>query len=139
MKKKLGLALAISLLTTGAFASKARLQALGEDENGSFFVQDVRNIFYSPAQALYYKDGVAFEWGDTSEVSDSNSDPRAEGGILKSYGNMVYGIYFGYEASDGNALRQFAQTGTTEMNNVSFLAAGDAGVQWGAAITYGSF
>ena len=135
MGKKLGLALAISLLTTGAFASKARLQALGEDENGSFIVQDVRNIFYSPAQALYYKDGVAFEWGDTSEISDTNSDPRAEGGILKSYGNMVYGLYFGYEASDGNALRQFAGTGTTEMNNVSFLA----GIQWGAAITYGSF
>lgn len=139
MKKQIGLVLGLAVLSTGALASKARLQALGEDPNGSFMVQDVRNIFYSPAQALYYKDGVTMEWGNTSEISDSTATPRAEGGVLKSHGNMVYGVYLGNETSEGNALRQLAGTGITETNNISFLAAGDAGVQWGAALTYGSF
>ncbi len=139
MKKKIGLALGLAVLSTGALASKARLQALGEDQNGSFIIQDVRNIFYSPAQALYYKDGVTMEWGNTSEIADTTATPRAEGGVLKSQGNMVYGVYLGHETSEGNALRQFAGTGITETNNISVLAAGDAGVQWGAALTYGSF
>lgn len=139
MKNQIVWALSLAILSTGAFASKARLQALGEDQNGSFILQDVRNIFYSPAQALYYKDGVAMEWGDAQSTSDSNSEPRAEGGILKSSGNMVYGVYLGHEASDGNVLRQSAGIGANESNNLSLLVAGDAGIQWGAALTYGSF
>ena len=43
MKKQLTVALGLAVLATPAFATKARLQALGEDVNGSYYVNDNRN------------------------------------------------------------------------------------------------
>lgn len=139
MKKQIGLALGLAVLSSGAIASKARLQALGEDVDGSYFIQDPRNIFYNPARSIYHKDGVILEWGDTAHLDDSAAEPRAEGGVLKSSGNMVYGIYFGNQADNGNGYKGITGTGINEMNTVSASIAGEAGVQWGFAFTYGQF
>jgi len=56
MKKQLTVALGLAVLATPAFASKARLQALGEDVNGSFYVNDLRNVFLNAANVNNYKD-----------------------------------------------------------------------------------
>jgi hypothetical protein len=138
MKKQLIVALGLAVIAAPAFASKARLQALGEDTNGSFYINDNRNIFLNAAHVNNHKDFVTFETG--SETADSLDDsavaPRPEGGVFFGNGNLVYGVQLGNESNTSNALRNFAGV-STEQNNVDLFVAGDAGVKWGANLTYG--
>ena len=138
MKKQIASILGIALLSTSAFASKARLQALGEDTYGSFFIDDARNVTLNPAMLNFHKDFVIMEWGDTSNTLDAAATPKAEGGMFKASGNMVYGLYFGDESNTGNELRSLAMGANAvhESNLTSFYVAGDAGVQWGVKFSY---
>ena len=144
MKKQLVVALGLTVLATPAFASKARLQALGEDTYGSFYVNDNRNVFYNAAQVNNHKDLVTFEFGDTTANNatsgvDSTESPRAEGGVFKSMGNLVYGVYLGSESNTGNGFRAASAVNlaqASEENNIDLFVAGDAGVKWGANLTY---
>ena len=146
MKKQIASILGIALLSTSAFASKARLQALGEDTYGSFFIDDARNVTLNPAMLNFHKDFVTMEWGDTTDTlaasgQDTAATPKAEGGMFKASGNMVYGLYFGDESNTGNALRTAAMGANAvyESNLTSFYVAGDAGVQWGVKFSYHDF
>lgn len=148
MKKQLTVALGLAVLATPVFASKARLQALGEDVNGSFYVNDNRNVFLNSAQVNNYKDMVTFEWGNTANVVDSTgtdaatgTGPRAEGGLFRSHNNMVWGLYLGSESNTSNTFRGAAVGAADagdvdEENNIDLFIAGDAGVKWGANVTY---
>ena len=141
MKKQIAVIAGLAVLSTGALASKARLQALGEDTYGSMFLDDARNVTLNPAHLNFHKDFVTLEWGDTSNGGDTSSAPRAEGGMFKASGNMVYGLYFGDESDTANAIRGAAMTtnAVVESNNTSFYVAGDAGVQWGVKFTHHSY
>lgn len=138
MKKQLIVALGLAVLATPAMASKARLQALGEDTNGSFYINDNRNIFLNAAHVNNHKDFVTFETGNTTAdaTDDSALAPRPEGGVFFGQGNLVYGVQLGNESNTSNILRNFAGV-STEQNNVDLFVAGDAGVKWGANFTYG--
>jgi len=150
MNKIIGTVLGLSLLSSPVFASKARLQALGEDINGSMFLHDSRNVFVNAAELNYHKDFITIEWGQTNNADattstadvDSTTDSRAEGGFFKSFGNMVYGVYLGAESEKSNMLRAASgvvdSTGKPlgEENTIDFFLAGDAGVEWGANVTY---
>lgn len=152
MKKKIAGLLGLALLSTSAFASKARLQALGEDTYGSFFLDDARNVTLNPAMLNFHKDFIILEWGNTatstttfegtdftlSTDQDLAAAPKAEGGMFKAVGNMVYGLYFGDESNTANGLRTLAMGANAvhEQNDVHFYVAGDAGVQWGLKVTY---
>ena len=111
MKKQIALAGCLVFMSGTAFASKARLQALGEDVNGSQFISDNRNVFLNAATLNYQKDLVTMEWGDTSNAGDDSDSPRAEGGFFKASGNMAYGVYLGSESNTANGLRAAAGTG----------------------------
>lgn len=149
MKKQIAVAMGLAVLSTSAFASKARLEALGQDANGSMYLDDARNVFLNPAQLNYHKDFVTLEFGSSEDSNtaaradaDSAANPRAEGGMFKAEGNMVYGLYFGAESNEANSQRFLAMGGTDavyEQNNLDFFIAGDAGVQWGVRLTYGSY
>ena len=137
MKKQLIVALGLAVLATPAFASKARLQALGEDQYGSFYINDNRNIFYNAAQVNNHKDLLTFEWGDTSNTTDSVTTPKAEGGFFKTAGNLVYGAQLGSESNTSNGFRAAAGAGAVdEENNIDLFVGGDAGMKWGANVTY---
>ncbi|MFA7613832.1 MAG: hypothetical protein WCY48_06310, partial [Candidatus Caldatribacteriota bacterium] len=134
MKKQLTVALGLAVLATPAFASKARLLALGEDANGSFFINDNRNIFLNAAEANNHADMVTFEWGEANQ-SDDDTAPNAEGGILYSHKNLVYGLHLGrtmnfqdVAANDGDMY--------SPSNTIDLFVAGDAGFKWGANFTY---
>ncbi len=136
MKKQLAGALVLAVLAPSAFASKARLQALGEDNYGSQFINDNRNIWLNAAQINNHKDLVTYEFG-TENSSDDAATARGEGGVYKSMGNMVYGVHFGGASSTANALRTGAGlTGAAEQNNVDVFVGGDAGLKWGANLGY---
>ncbi len=138
MKKQLTVALGLAVLATPAFASKARLQALGEDTYGSFYINDNRNIFLNAAHVNNHKGLVTFETGSTTADSadDSSNAPRPEGGVFFGQGNMVYGVQLGSESNTSNSLRAVAQA-DTEQNNIDVFVGGDAGMKWGANLTYG--
>ena len=142
MKKQMVLALGLAVISGSALASKARLEALGENGNGSQYLMDSRNIFLNPAQANYFKDMVTFETGDTTNEGDTASAPNAEGGFLRASGNMVYGVFFGHEDTAVQNIRVNAG-GTSasfeDQNTWDLFVAGDAGVQWGANLSYSSF
>lgn len=142
MKRQSMLALGLLVLSSSAFASKARLEALGEDAGGSQFISDFRNVFLNPAHANTHKDFVTVEWGNTENREDKASSPRAEGGVFKSAGSMVTGLYFGNESTTSNNLRSTllgsVDVDIHERNNVDVLVAGDSGLQWGAKLTHSS-
>jgi hypothetical protein len=149
MKKQLTVALGLAVLAAPAFASKARLQALGEDSYGSAYINDNRNIWLNSAQVNNHKDLVTYEFGGNVN-QDSNRTARGEGGVFKTMGNMVYGVQFGGASNTGNGLRAgaglvdvtagangltLAGTGDEE-NNIALFVGGDAGVKWGANLEY---
>lgn len=142
MKALLTLA-ALLFILNNVYASKARLQALGESKDGSQYISDNRNIFLNPAHSNLHRDIVTYEWGNTNNAADSVAAPKSEGGFLKAQNNFVYGLHLGHESSTSTTLRTSAgitdATVSDEVNNVDFFLAGDAGVQWGANITYGNF
>ncbi len=141
MKKQLTVALGLAVLATPAFASKARLQALGEDNYGSQYINDNRNIWLNAAQINNHKDLVTYEFG-TERNADTAATPRGEGGVYKTMGNMVYGVHFGGASSTSNGLRAAAGllNGATpnadEQNNLDVFVGGDAGMKWGANLGY---
>lgn len=138
MRKQLTVALGLAVLATPAFASKARLQALGEDVNGSYYVNDNRNIWLNPAAVNNHKDLATFEFGEQTTTADSTRNPRAEGGVFKTMGSMVYGVQLGAASNTANAFRQAAglNANANEKNNVSLFVGGDAGIKWGAGLDY---
>jgi hypothetical protein len=141
MKKQLVLGMGLAVLATPAFASKARLQALGESTFGSYYINDNRNIFLNAAQVNNHKDLVTFEWGNSSDTAaqDNNAAPKAEGGVFFGNGNMVYGVQLGSESNSSSAFRAWSGINTAyaaENNVLDLFVGGDAGIKWGANLTY---
>lgn len=136
MKKHVIIATGAALLSTSAFATKARMAALGQNEDrGSQYVQDSRNIFRNAAHVNNMNNYVVTEWGSGAD---------AEGGFFRSTGNLSYGLYLGSQRDTG--LRTFDATGATldidspdayqPGNQLDFFLAGDAGFQWGLRLNY---
>lgn len=136
MKRQLTVALGLAVLATPVFASKARLQALGEDAYGSSYINDNRNIWLNAAQINNHKDLVTYEFGG-NVTNDGAADSRGEGGVYKTMGNMVYGVHFGGASNTANLMRAGSGlTGANEDNNVDVFVGGDAGLKWGANLGY---
>ncbi|WP_417335394.1 hypothetical protein [Halobacteriovorax marinus] len=138
MKKQVLIATGLAVLSTSAFASKARLEALGQnDDRGSFYVEDARNIFRNAAKVNTFKNYITTEWGTASNSTlDSAAAPHAEGGFFREMGSFNYGVYMGSQIDAQNDER----TGTyqTHDNGLDLFFGGDMGVQWGARVHYAS-
>ena len=136
MKKQLVLGLGLAIIASPAFASKARLQALGEATDGSFYINDNRNIFLNSAQVNNHKDLVTMEWGTGSGVEGADNAPNAEGGIYKSHNNMTYGLQLG-RGQTFNTLAETVAAGAFDASNaLDLFVGGDAGFKWGANVSY---
>ncbi len=117
MKKLIGTA-AILMLASNANATISRLKALGmseTDNEGSYYIQDDRNIFLNVANIHNYKDMLIFEWGangsnagSSSLTLDTDTATKAKGGIIRSHGDYVYGVYLGNESNTSSLLRTVA-------------------------------
>ncbi len=144
MNKHLSLGVALAVLATPAFATKARLIALGEEVIGSQYISDSRNVFLNAASVNDYKNLVVFEWGNdgsTAPVAKLDADNRAqaEGGVFYGHGNLVYGIYLGGETSQSHEARRFLALDDRRVhqdNQIDVFVGGDAGLKWGANVTY---
>ena len=157
MKKSMIALAGLAVLSAPAYASKARLKALGQTvtdsyvDNYSYYVDDQRNTFKNPAHFNKFNNFVIFEWGDdygdlASQTGPSGRDTQnkqAEGGFARQVGSFVYAVYLGNDT--GNKRNEVVGAVTGFTNNQSFIAdnnridlsfAGDAGIQWGANLWY---
>lgn len=136
MKKTLVIA-SLAVLSTSAFASKARMEALGQG-TVSRYMMDTRSVFLNPAMVNEQKNYIITEWGtsDLSTVAAADRDtakaPRAEGGFFREMGTFTYGLYLGNDDS-----RMSHGTGfMTQSNGLDLFLGGDMGVKWGARVHY---
>ena len=135
MRKNALVIAGLALLSTNAFASKARVQALGQDSvRGSEYIADSRNVFRNAAALNETKNYLVTEWG-TAVDSDGVAAPRAEGGFFREMGAFNYGVYLGSD-SERNADRAAAGTFLAQDNAVDLFLSGDMGVKWGARLHY---
>lgn len=133
MKRSLLTLAGMSLLASpAAFASKARTQALGQD-NASFYISDMRDVIVNPSNYVDYNNFVIFEWGD-----DNNTGAEAEGGFARQSGNFVYAVYLGNDSDRSTGSIASAPTFVAEKNSIDLSIAGDAGVKWGITLAYSS-
>lgn len=155
MKKHVIIATGLAVLSTSAFASKARMAALGQDaEFGSFFIEDTRNVFRNAAHINGLTNYAIIEWGESLSAFDRDGEPNAEGGYFASSHGFSYGVYFGSERYNQdnehgytgfeidefvNEMNQAGDTGDyiQRSNNLDLFLGGDTGaLQWGARLTY---
>jgi len=154
MKNLILLAIGATLLSTSAFASKARLEALGEDAFGSQYVDDNRNMFLNAAQIHNHADFLIFEAGNTDNITDSASSPKASGGYFARNGGAVYGVYFGQDSNTAAnlraaplaALRTAGAISTAEFstyaqevnndNTLDLFYGRDGAMKWGVRFSY---
>lgn len=159
MKKTLGLGLVLLLLSNNAFATKARLLALGMDETdneGSYYIKSVRNIFLNAANVNDFGNTLVFEWGDKGAAPgtaangqarvDTDNSPKAGGGFLMNAGDYVWGVYLGNESNTSALLRIVGSAQDSEDaagllassdNQIDFFLGSSANdVKWGANFVY---
>jgi hypothetical protein len=130
MKRNVLVIAGLAVLSTNAFASKARVEALSQDSvRGSEYISDSRNIFRNPAMLNTMSNYVITEWG-TSASTDAQATPRAEGGFFREAGAFNYGLYMGNNG-DRNTAGYLNQS-----NALDLFFSGDMGLQWGAKVHY---
>jgi hypothetical protein len=125
MKKHLIVATGLAVLSTGAFASKARMQAMNQGATlGSYYMYDTRNIWRTPNALNTNPEFVITEWG---------SQDTAEGGYFNSSASVNYGVYLNADAL-GNV-----QDGTAvNAQRFDVFVSGNSGMSWGARLGYAS-
>lgn len=133
MKRNVLVIAGLAVLSTSAFASKARMEALGQG-SASYYLLDSRSVFVNPASLNEMKNYVVTEWGASAQ-SDSTTAPRAEGGFFREMGAFSYGLYLGNNGdtrTSAGATTQFLQ----HQNAMDLMLAGDMGMKWGARLHY---
>ncbi len=137
MKKNVLVIAGLAVLSTSAFASKARMESLGQDSvRGSEYIQDSRNIFRNPALLNQTKNYIITEWGTSANADDSATAPRAEGGFFREMGSFNYGLYLGNNGLDNGRNNGATTKFLRQDNALDLFLSGDMGVQWGANLHY---
>ncbi|WP_412470924.1 hypothetical protein [Halobacteriovorax sp. RT-2-4] len=159
MKKVFLGAATLALLSTSAYATKARLLALGDEVEDNYYTMDDRYIFTNASFVNNYGDMVVYEFGDNGVSSysaanpaavdaehatlDTDQNPKAQGGFLKKHGKFTYGAFLGNESNVSALLRIVASDGdsagnylATADNQLDLFFGGQAGVNWGVNFLY---
>lgn len=128
---------AVALCATSAFASKARLRAL----SASPHLQDTRDVFAEPDQALVHGEFVSIETSANDATTGNDTAPNAQGGFVRKLNdNSAMGAWLGNKT---NLVQDsFTTVGATQtiQNPLNLYYAAKAGdMQWGAGFNYSSF
>jgi hypothetical protein len=145
MKQAL-LLFAVVMTANQAYATKARLRALNQDENGSYYINDTRNVFLNPAQISGLKDHMNVEWGKRSRTGEPSEHAEAEGGFVTVLGDGKLGVQLGRVTGFDNMVR-FLNTEMDDVptavlghdfgdgqNNIDVIYGGGQSMKWGAGV-----
>ena len=134
MKNYLTLVLALAVVSSPAFASRARLESLGEGKNGSYYIQDSRNMFLNPATIVHYKKKLMLELGQAQATgAEASNDSRAQGGFINTFGDFTYALYLNNVSDTAAALT--AVTGIQPDSAIELQFAGEGSMNWGLSVT----
>lgn len=139
--KNVALILGLMIAASPAFASRARLEALGEGKNGSYYINDSRNIFLNPAQIVKHKKKLWLEFGsETPATPDSATTPRGQGGFSNTFGDFTYGLYLNQNSERTlRTIQQLNAAGNTFLgpdSTIEAFFAGEGGLNWGISLFY---
>ena len=148
MKNFLTLVLALAVVSAPAYASRARLESLGEAKNGSYYIDDSRNIFLNPAQIVHYKKKLFLELGTnlggtaTAGAIDKAYSDRGQGGFTNTFGDFTYGVYINNDSERTLKITNFvngffAKNFLAPANTVEFFLGGEGATNWGFSAWYG--
>ena len=140
------LTLAIILTSATAFATRSRMNALGN----SAHLVDVNTAYGNPADMMSYKDSLTLETGKTNLAypADATTSVGAEGLLIRSMGDAKMGLSLGHDNAmvfsqrsmmDTNLATSAADnTGVlTQQNPFAYFYAAKAGdMAWGASLEY---
>ncbi len=150
MKKLLVLA-AVTLASTSAFATKARLSSL----SGSRQLTDVQTIFVNPADLNLMGTWATFETGATNNATGGNTPattsekagPFAEAGFARTMGDARWGFYVGHTGVATATRLQAAKSAGVNIGNTTsfpieanplnlFYASKTGDISWGLGLNY---
>lgn len=149
------LTLAIILSSATAFATRSRMNALGN----SAHLSDVNTVYGNPADMMSYKDSLTLETGSTiltyvnqpvpgAAVVQAGPGNGAEGLLIRSMGDAKMGLSLGHDNAMVFAHRSLMDTNTatadidrstvlTQQNPFVLLYAAKSGdMAWGASLEY---
>lgn len=130
MKKHIVIAAGLAVLSTSAYATKARMEALGQDSSkGSFFIQDSRNVFRNASHVNDLSNYVVTEWGSTAAGSEN-----PEGGFFRSAGQFNYGLYLNSSVDSATHTNGTNTGALSEDDRLTAFVGGDMGVKWGVSL-----
>jgi ribosomal protein L6P/L9E len=153
MNKYLTLVLALTVVSAPAFASRARLESLGESKGGSYYIDDARNIFLNPAEIVHYKKKLFLELGGTNAghpdsftsyaggTYNNVTAARGEGGWTNTFGDFTYGVYINNDSERTLQIVDSLNAGTGKgflapTNTLEFFLAGESAMNWGFSVFY---
>jgi len=131
--KKLLLIAAVASMATPAFASKARLNALGNAQH----LIDTQTVFDNPSHMVWMSDYATFEMGQTNLTAGATASKSAiaEGGFVRSAGDAKYMAYLGRK-SDFTAAVRPAFGFLNQENPIELDYAMKGAVNWGVGLNY---
>lgn len=142
MKKLLIIALAFA--SVNAFATRARVAALG----GAPHLVDTQSVYTNPAQMFNLGgDFVSIESGSTSNTNagDNIGATGAEGLVVRSFGDSKLGLSLGHDSTSVMKMRHAATfSGDASLNQqqnpiaLTYGAKMD-GISWAASLVYSNF
>lgn len=111
------LVIAIALASVNAFASRARMNALGNNVQ----LIDTQTVLTNPADMMFIGDYANIESGTTATTTFQSN---TEGTITRSYGNSKFGLTLGYQSKNASAYSTGAATpGLRFAGSQAFLTA----------------
>lgn len=122
--KKLIVFAAAAVMASPAFASKARITALGNSRQ----LNDVQYVFDRPYLLNETAEQLTMEWGNTS-----GNTPKAEAGIFTKIGEGMFGLYLGRQG----LLTTVTDVPLAQQNPINLLYGSKAGdIAWGLNFGY---
>ena len=139
--KKL-LVIAIALASVNAFATRARMLALGN----SVHLVDTQTVFSKPDDMFdLASDYVTLETGATGGVTQTAQNSNAEGMIVRTMGDAKLGLALGHQSlnASGWGLRNSATLAalkTNQQNPIEFSYGNKSGdMSWAGTLVYSNY
>ncbi len=121
--------------STDAFASRARVNVMGQGDagfilnsSGSMYYDDMYNIFYNPAYVNDFKNWVIVEKGSATGTN--------EGGFVTSFMGVNVGAFFNRVDAFNFTSGATATANNSVLRPIDLVVGGDHGVKWGLGLTY---
>lgn len=138
MKNLLALVTGLMIVSTPALASRARLEALGEGKNGSYYIKDNRNVFLNPASIADNKKQFNIELGSDSNAQDTKAAPVGQANYIGTFGDYSYLVSFGNESDAAKKLISNASASFLAPDrHIELGVAGGSDLKYGLSLIYG--